>query len=144
MDVKGGVHNLRELAEVGILCVHRPSSEDSLQKVGEFCKSPRLVRENEITITTNTTMTTTIFTITTTTGVNIPMVITTSGDFLTKMKRAGTGLGFYMIDKEIAAYTKKWIEDTKTENFITEEDVTKILKTGGDNKTTVFMEKYWM
>merc|ERR1711936_721216 len=51
MDVKGGVHNLRELAEVGILCVHRPSSEDSLQKVGEFCKSLRLVRENEITIT---------------------------------------------------------------------------------------------
>merc|ERR1712150_111515 len=51
MDVKGGVHNLRELPEVGILCVHRPSSEDSLQKVGEFCKSPRLVRENEITIT---------------------------------------------------------------------------------------------
>merc|ERR1712130_997040 len=67
MDVKGGVHNLRELAEVGILCVHRPSSEDSLeysfseskfkirvaylQKVREFCKSPRLVRENEITIT---------------------------------------------------------------------------------------------
>merc|ERR1712130_454060 len=51
MDVKGGVHNLRELAEVGILCVHRPSSEDSLQKVREFCESPRLVRENEITIT---------------------------------------------------------------------------------------------
>merc|ERR1712130_991410 len=51
MDVKGGVHDLRELAEVGILCVHRPSSEDSLQKVREFCKSPRLVRENEITIT---------------------------------------------------------------------------------------------
>merc|ERR1712112_209174 len=42
----------------------------------------------------------------------------TIGDFLTKIKRAGTGLGFYMIDKEIAAYTKKWIEDTKTENFI--------------------------
>merc|ERR1712130_366699 len=51
MDVKGGVHDLRELAEVGILCVHRPSSEDSLQKVRELCKRPRLVRENEITIT---------------------------------------------------------------------------------------------
>merc|ERR1712240_437236 len=64
--------------------------------------------------------------------------------FLTKMKRAGTGLGFYMIDKEIAAYTKKWIEDTKTENFIMKEDITKIVKTGGDNKTIVIMEKYWM
>merc|ERR1712114_144932 len=42
----------------------------------------------------------------------------TIGDFLTKMKRAGTGLGFYMIDKEIAAYTKKWIEDTKTETCV--------------------------
>ena len=72
------------------------------------------------------------------------MDIKTIGDFLTKMKRAGTGLGFYMIDKEIAAYTKKWIEDTKTENFIIEEDVTKIVKTGADNKTTVIMEKYWM
>merc|ERR1712002_1090998 len=72
------------------------------------------------------------------------MDMKTIGDFLTKMKRAGTGLGFYMIDKEIAAYTKKWIEDTKTENFIMEEDVTKIVKTGGDNKTTVIMEKYWM
>merc|ERR1719260_725432 len=70
--------------------------------------------------------------------------IKTIGDFLTKMKRAGTGLGFSMIDKEIAAYTKKWIEDTKTENFIMEEDVTKIVKTGADNKTTDIMEKYWM
>jgi len=72
------------------------------------------------------------------------MDIKTIGDFLTKMKRAGTGLGFYMIDKEIAAYTKKWIEDTKTENFIMEEDVTKVVKTGADNKTTVILEKYLM
>merc|ERR1712173_215803 len=71
------------------------------------------------------------------------MDIKTIGDFLTKMKRAGTGLGFYMI-KEIAAYTKKWIEDTKTENFIMEEDVTKVVKTGADNKTTVILEKYLM
>merc|ERR1712240_463743 len=71
--------------------------------------------------------------------------IKTIGDFLTKMKRGGgTGLGFYLIDKDIAAYTKKWIEDTKTENFIMEEDVTKIVKPAGDNKTTVIMEKYWM
>merc|ERR1719209_1341818 len=53
MDVKGGVHNLRELEEVGISCVGCPTSEDSLQKVGEFGKSPRLVRKNEITITLN-------------------------------------------------------------------------------------------
>ena len=72
------------------------------------------------------------------------MDMKTIGDFLTKMKRAGTGHGFYMIDKEIAAYTKKWIEDTKTENFIMEGDVTKIVKTGGDNKATVIKEKYWM
>merc|ERR1712176_81026 len=70
--------------------------------------------------------------------------IKTIGDFLTKMKRAETGLGFYMIDKEIAAYTKKWIENTKTEIRIMEEDVTEIVKTGGDNKTAVIMEKYWM
>merc|ERR1719383_74357 len=54
------------------------------------------------------------------------MDMKTIGDFLIKMKRVGTRLGFYMIDKEIAGYTKKWIEDTKTENFIMEEDVTKI------------------
>merc|ERR1712114_29389 len=65
----------------------------------------------------------------------------TIGDFLTKMKRAGTGLGFYMIDKEIAAYTRKWIEDTKTETNVMEED--RMVKTGGDNKTTVITEKYF-
>merc|ERR1712210_221577 len=53
MDVKGGVHNLRELEEVGISCVGRRASEDSLQKVGEFSKSPRLVGKNEITIALN-------------------------------------------------------------------------------------------
>merc|ERR1712212_557629 len=50
MDVKGGVHNLRKLEEVGISCVGSTASKDSLQKVGEFGKSPWLVRENEITV----------------------------------------------------------------------------------------------
>ena len=31
MDVKGGVHNLGELEEVGISCVGRRASEDSLE-----------------------------------------------------------------------------------------------------------------
>merc|ERR1719239_46017 len=53
MDVKGGVHNLRKLEEVGISCVGSTASKDSLQKVGEFGKSPWLVRKNEITITLN-------------------------------------------------------------------------------------------
>merc|ERR1719234_1101570 len=51
MDVKGGVHNLRELEEVGISGVGSTASKDSLQKVGEFSKGPWLVRENEITVT---------------------------------------------------------------------------------------------
>merc|ERR1719397_2470671 len=50
MDVKGGVHNLRKLEEVGISCVGSTASKDSLQKVGEFGKSPWLVREKEITV----------------------------------------------------------------------------------------------
>merc|ERR1712055_32866 len=50
MDVKGGVHNLRKLEEVGISCVGSTASKDSLQKVGELSKSPGLVRENEITV----------------------------------------------------------------------------------------------
>merc|ERR1719370_2159446 len=53
MDVKGGVHNLRKLEEVGISCVGSTASKDTLQKVGEFGKSPRLVRKNEITVTLN-------------------------------------------------------------------------------------------
>merc|ERR1719397_1122766 len=36
MDVKGGVHNLGELEEVGISCVGSTASKDTLQKVGEF------------------------------------------------------------------------------------------------------------
>merc|ERR1719397_1462593 len=39
MDVKGGVHNLRKLEEVGISCVGSTASKDTLQKVGEFSKS---------------------------------------------------------------------------------------------------------
>merc|ERR1719370_2647297 len=39
MDVKGGVHNLRKLEEVGISCVGSTASKDTLQKVGEFGKS---------------------------------------------------------------------------------------------------------
>merc|ERR1712055_667104 len=53
MDVKGGVHNLRKLEEVGISCVGSTASKDTLQKVGEFGKSPRLVRKNEITVALN-------------------------------------------------------------------------------------------
>merc|ERR1712032_634179 len=53
MDVKGGVHNLRKLEEVGISCVGSTASKDTLQKVGEFGKSPWLVRENEITVALN-------------------------------------------------------------------------------------------
>merc|ERR1719239_1341472 len=53
MDVKGRVHNLRKLEEVGISCVGSTASKDTLQKVGEFGKSPRLVRKNEITVTLN-------------------------------------------------------------------------------------------
>merc|ERR1719383_1304248 len=34
------------------------------------------------------------------------MDMKTIGDFLTKMKRSGAGLGFYWIDKEIAAERK--------------------------------------
>merc|ERR1711974_327053 len=50
---KGGVDDLGELEEVGVGCVGSPASEDSLQKVGELCKGPRLVRKNEITVTLN-------------------------------------------------------------------------------------------
>merc|ERR550517_1911928 len=53
MDVKGGVHNLRKLEEVGISCGGSTASKDTLQKVGEFGKSPWLVRENEITVALN-------------------------------------------------------------------------------------------
>merc|ERR1719187_2113596 len=53
MDVKGGVDNLGELEEVGVGGVGSSASEDSLQKVGELGKSPRLVGKNEITITLN-------------------------------------------------------------------------------------------
>merc|ERR1712055_88678 len=53
MDVKGGVHNLRKLEEVGISRVGSTASKDTLQKVGEFGKSPWLVRENEITVALN-------------------------------------------------------------------------------------------
>merc|ERR1719216_170934 len=53
MDVKGGVDDLRELEEVGVGCVGSSASEDSLQKVGELGKGPRLVRKNEITVTLN-------------------------------------------------------------------------------------------
>merc|ERR1711970_849001 len=53
MDVKGGVHDLRKLEEVGISCVGSTASKDTLQKVGECSKSPRLVGKNKITITLN-------------------------------------------------------------------------------------------
>merc|ERR1719187_1764188 len=53
MDVKGGVDNLGELEEVGVGGVGSSASEDSLQKVGELGKGPRLVRKNKITVTLN-------------------------------------------------------------------------------------------
>merc|ERR1711934_841984 len=70
--------------------------------------------------------------------------IKTIGDILTKMKRVGPGLGVYMVDKDLTAYTRKWIANTRTGTFTVEEDVTEIVKTGGDGKTTVIMEKCWM
>jgi len=67
------------------------------------------------------------------------------GDFLTKMKRGGgAGLGFYLVDRDLATYTKKWIENTKTETCVMEEKVTNNVNTGAEYKTTTVIDKYWM
>merc|ERR1712076_279889 len=54
--------------------------------------------------------------------------IKTIGDFLTKMKRVGPGLGVYMVYKDLTAHTRKWIANTRTGTFTVEEDVTEIVK----------------
>merc|ERR1711934_747828 len=57
--------------------------------------------------------------------------VKTIGDILTKMKRVGTGLGVYMMDKHLTAYTEVWRANTRTEIYSVEEDDTEVVKTGG-------------
>merc|ERR1712076_126418 len=49
------------------------------------------------------------------------------GDFLTKMKRVGTGLGVHMVDKDLTAFinTRKAHTEVRIGNCTVEEDVNK-------------------
>merc|ERR1712183_222900 len=66
------------------------------------------------------------------------------GDLLTKMKTVGTGLGIYMVDRDLAeAYKTGYLTGTY-KNFTVEEDVTKIVRKGEDGVKYLVMEKLFM
>merc|ERR1712179_644973 len=68
------------------------------------------------------------------------------GDFLTKMKRVGTGLGVHMVDRDIAAFinTRKGHTEVRIGNCTVEEDVNKIVNYGGNYFANMFTEKLWL
>merc|ERR1712226_1563386 len=68
------------------------------------------------------------------------------GDFLTKMKRVGTGLGVHMVDRDIAAFinTRKAHTEVRIGNYTVEEDVNKIVNYGGNYLANMFTEKLWL
>ena len=68
------------------------------------------------------------------------------GDFLTKMKRVGTGLGVHMVDKDLTAFINTRIAHTEVRigNCTVEEDVNKIVNYGGDYLANIFTEKLWL
>merc|ERR1712226_1399368 len=68
------------------------------------------------------------------------------GDFLTKMKRVGTGLGVHMVDIDIAAFidTRKGHTEVRIGNCTVEEDVNKIVNYEGNYFANMFTEKLWL
>merc|ERR1712076_11394 len=68
------------------------------------------------------------------------------GDFLTKMKRVGTGLGVHMVDRDLTAFINTRIAHTEVRigNCTVEEDVSTIGNYGGNYLANIFTEKLWL
>jgi len=71
------------------------------------------------------------------------------GDFLTKIKRVGTGLGVHMLDMDLTAFIQTrrqtpLVRAHKKHNFFIEEDVTKISNSGLENLGHIFRERLFM
>ena len=71
------------------------------------------------------------------------------GDFLTKIKRVGTGLGVHMPDTDLTAFIQTRRQTPlarahKKDNFFIEEDVTKISNLGLENLGHIFRERLFM
>ena len=71
------------------------------------------------------------------------------GDFLTKIKRVGTGLGVHMLDTDLTAFIQTrrqtpLVRVHKKDNFFIEEDVTKISNLGLKNLGHIFRERLFM
>ena len=71
------------------------------------------------------------------------------GDFLTKIKRVGTGLGVHMLDTDLTAFIQTrrhtpLFRAHKKDNFFIEEDVTKISNLGLENLGHIFRERLFM
>ena len=71
------------------------------------------------------------------------------GDFLTKIKRVGTGLGVHMLDTDLTAFIQTrrqtpLVRAHKKDNFFIEEDVTKIANLGLENLSHIFRERLFM
>merc|ERR1712133_182789 len=71
------------------------------------------------------------------------------GDFLTKIKRVGTGLGVHMLDRDLAAFIQTRranpiVKAYKTRNYMAEEDVNNISQLARENQVNVFMERLFL
>ena len=71
------------------------------------------------------------------------------GDFLTKIKRVGTGLGIHILDRDLTAFiqTRRHIPMVtahKKDKFFIEDDVTKFSNLGWENLGVIFRERLFM
>ena len=71
------------------------------------------------------------------------------GDFLTKIKRVGTGLGVHMLDRDLAAFIQtrranQIVKAFKARNYMAEEDVKNISHIERENLANVFMDRLFL
>ena len=71
------------------------------------------------------------------------------GDFLTKIKRVGTGLGVHMLDRDLAAFIQtrranQIVKAFKARNYMAEEDVNNISHIERENLANIFMERLFL